>query len=322
MKSVYIVNPLPDTLSHYQDELVGMGSSLGLAFDIDARNTNSVEGLGRIAKILRSVYLVGSRMTRYLSKRSPILVLWPAFGYWDVLTWLVASWRRPIILVVHDVMPLRPLFGYSSLAIRAFGLVSRAGRYSIICHTDAAHHELFELTGVRALVLPHPIMPGKLEQSVAVQGSRRTIRVLGQYKQARDLEALKNLPYDLPNCDFEIIGRGWPAMDGWSVTNEFVSEERFDALVHSADCLVIPYATFYQSGVAVRALEGHTPVVCGDHPQIRFLFGEEWCGLVGDTGWTRAVSAALTVSKETLAQRHIDVCETVEQEWRRVISGV
>src|SRR4051794_30593323 len=118
----------------------------------------------------------------------------------------------------------------------------------------------------------------------------------------------------------EVKGRGWPPVPGWHVDDRFLTESEFDAAIASASCVVLPYARFYQSGVAVRCLELGTPVVAPPGEQISSLFGNEWPGLVhGDSDWTKATARALSVPRsEVLQLRDLELGRCVT-EWRQIL---
>jgi hypothetical protein len=135
--------------------------------------------------------------------------------------------------------------------------------------------------------------------------------VLGRYKNTRSLDALAAIAEQAADsCDLEIYGRGWPRLRGWSVSDRFVPEAEFAALVHTSDCVVIPYDHFFQSGVAVRCLEAAVPVVAPKHEHIAQLFGEEWVGTVRYGDWYSALVRALAVETAAITARR-QVAETM-----------
>ncbi|WP_396668819.1 hypothetical protein [Microbacterium sp. R86528] len=107
----------------------------------------------------------------------------------------------------------------------------------------------------------------------------------------------------LENVRYEAIGRGWPPIEGWNVRDEFVSESELDVLIDTADCIVIPYRRFYQSGIAIRALESCTPIVGPTNTSLDPLLGKTSRLLVAPgQPWTSAVRFALETGRAPMAQ--------------------
>lgn len=307
-----IVNPLPVALAHYERELTHC---------LEGRTTRvlsvpGIEGLRGIRRAQRGVGVVAGRLFR-IPPSDALVVLWPAFGYFDASTWVPSARRMRVILIVHDVDPLRRQFGYSATARNAFRTAVRAGSLRVVCHTDSAARRLATHTGVRATVLPHPMLepvagPGPGE------GNRPVVRVLGQYKSARDLEVLARLAQDgaAGGLDLEIQGRGWPPIEGWKVKPTFLDEASFADAVSTSSAIVIPYRGYSQSGVMVRAAEACTPAVGVDHEQIRFLYGKDWPGTVAVEGsWIAATHHAIA-ARGRVAERAAAAYEATLAAWR------
>ena len=117
-----------------------------------------------------------------------------------------------------------------------------------------------ELPAHPAVLTMHPILD---EQRLTPKTSRPSVVVAGQYKPARDLELLAQLGPRLRDAGWTttIVGRGWPPVPGWDVDDRFVPEDELDDLLGAAWALLLPYREYFQSGVAVRALENGTPTV-------------------------------------------------------------
>jgi hypothetical protein len=106
--------------------------------------------------------------------------------------------------------------------------------------------------------------------------------VCGQYKPARDLELLVSLAPELRSRGYRLVvaGRGWPKIAGCEVDDRFLSENDLDQRIAASAAVLIPYSHFYQSGIAVRALELGVPVLGPRHPFLMDLFGTQWPGLI------------------------------------------
>jgi len=144
--------------------------------------------------------------------------------------------------------------------------------------------------------------------------------VVGQYKPVRDMKLLESLAQPLHDRDYDplIAGRGWPDIPGWKVENGFLSESELDDVVAKAGCVLVPYREFYQSGIAVRALEAGRAIVGPDHPFLTSLYGADWPGLVHSdsvSSWVDAIGAAIAVSNDDLRARHGAYAAQVCQQW-------
>jgi len=310
MSTVTLVNPLPATLAHYQDEMLSTLDGTGVLPTVAHPSIEGRSALGKLAAVFSSL---GWRLRRS-RHAGTVLVLWPVFGYFDALTWLWSARRNRVVLIVHDVTPLRRQFGHSGFAHRAFRFAVRRGSLTVVCHTEAAAAELLALTGVEADVASHPILPAIGEHHPRVP----VVRVLGQYKTARDLTVLQTMGstgVGPTGYSLEIHGRGWPEVEGWLTSSGFVEEDAFDRLVAEAACVIIPYSKFYQSGVIIRCLENMTPVVSVRHPQVEALFGADWPGIVTEDDWVAAVGRAVAVPADMLARSLAEAQQLAATEW-------
>lgn len=313
---IKIVNPLPTTLAHYQKELITMLS--------DAAPDKRVEVLLEVGdrldstpkKIISAVSIVCRRWRYSRSEQSTFVIIWPLFGYLDVLTWLLVARNNNVVIIYHDPLPLRKQIGFSRLARTIFSRVAKATGIRALCHTQIAKNALLRETRIESLTAGHPLIrsrPAFREYGNAPAPMvRGPVTVLGQFKAARSLEPLVQISGSLSGrYDLRIVGKGWPAVSGWTVIDEFIDEDRFDSLVAESSCVVIPYDHFFQSGVAVRCLESRIPVVAPRHEHIEALFGVAWAGLVDpQTDWVQAIIA---VTGESL-----ELDETVERAYSQV----
>jgi hypothetical protein len=123
--------------------------------------------------------------------------------------------------------------------------------------------------------------------------------------------------YDSSAYELVVVGRGWPPLPGWRVIDFFVSEERFDAEIAKSDVVCIPYHDYYQSGVAVRAIESGIPVVGLRHEFLELLCGDDWGGIAEHPqelpdAVEVAASASLDVIS-TMASNYVSACRA---EWK------
>lgn len=311
--SLAIVNPLPLTLHHYCNELLDvLDSSSGGAQVVES---SAIEGHRSFAKARVTISLLLERV-RMRRPGSKTIVIWPAFGYFDAVTWLPLSLSSQVTLIVHDVMPLRKQFGYSSFARAVFRIATRWGKMRVLCHTPEAAAELKLVAAVNARVVSHPIFsPGN---EALLRGN--AVRVMGQFKEARAIEPLLAIAdRGVSDCTLEIYGRGWPPVQGWEVRDEFLPEREFDELLRTASCIVLPYQRFYQSNVAIRAIESQVPIVAVRHSQLIDLFGDQHPGFVEDGDWAAAVARAVSMDPSTLHLQSANARERAVREWREAL---
>jgi hypothetical protein len=83
-----------------------------------------------------------------------------------------------------------------------------------------------------------------------------------------------------------------------------------------AECVLVPYRDYYQSDVAVRAVEAGVPVVGLRHEFIVSLLGADWPGLVEAPhaeAWIHAIIAARSADVTEAARPFL---VNSEAEWR------
>jgi hypothetical protein len=149
----------------------------------------------------------------------------------------------------------------------------------------------------------------------------KKIRVLGQFKMDRDILGLRRLAVAAPSTwQLEIIGRGWPLIDGWQVTNAFVEEGAFGRLIAESDAVLVPYRRFFQSGVAVRALEGGVPVVGPHDSSLSELLGPDCPWLVRDGDWFTAVMSATGTKRDDVFASARMIYERVIAQWSQALT--
>lgn len=325
-REITIVNPLGGALSHYTNALATLLRASGAQVRVLSIDEPSVSGLGRVYWFLGYLELLrkvgrpgnGNRMSR-------TLVTWPVVGFLDLLL-VGAICGKSSAIVYHDPKPLVRSIGNGRATARLVSIFpSRPG---VVVHSSAAADAMHEFgLGASSDILAHPMLPPtRREDEAKPTGERRpAIRVLGQFKQDRDLEVLQSLAAQFSlECDLEIAGRGWPAVDGWNVDSRFVTEQELDDLVRSSDAIVIPYKRFYQSGIAIRALEAGTPIVGRAGTSLEDLYGSDSQLLVAEAGgmddsgshsWSAALHHAIRDGKREAHEAATAVFKAVVADW-------
>ncbi|MGN8048255.1 hypothetical protein ACTJKO_01100 [Curtobacterium sp. 22159] len=317
-RDAVVVNTLGGALQHYTRGLVDALGQAGGRVSVEHVDEPSVaggSGLGWLRRYVRALW-----SARRTARRSGavVVVTWPVLGHLDrLLVRVVLGRRTDMALVVHDPRPLVHARGYGPVARR---LGSLASRVRLVVHSDTADAALrADCPGVEPELLPHPVLPRRSAPRPRMPG-RPVVRVLGQYKPDRDLAVLTGIGERLGDSHrLEVIGRRWPSVPGWDVTDEFVSEERLDELMATADVVLVPYARFFQSGIAIRSLESGTPAVGPAGSSIADLYPDDRY-LAGDSvdSWCDAIVAATSADRgETLelAARADRTCRAAWAAW-------
>jgi hypothetical protein len=288
VKRPVILNPLPKALHHYEGVLRNEILGSLVEWRHASVEIGSVGIGGRLAALwgaLRAYLVLG------LSRRT-VMSLWPTFGLLDALAWRLVPGRGRRVVIVHDAVPLRRQFGYGRCS-RWLARLALGRRVQLAVHTQLAGDALRAHTLEPAWLAPFPV--GK--PSPTDRARSRSVLVAGQFKDARDtalMEALgQTLAGELPLL---VRGRGWPEIGGWDVDSRFLSEEELDAELRSAGVVLIPYERYFQSDIAVRAVESNTPIVALRHEFIEGLLGQDWPGLVDSPdpmAWVQAIDRTL-----------------------------
>lgn len=296
-RGVHIVNPLGGALAHYTKALDSLLTDIGVLVRVSSILEPSVSGEGRVSWLAQYLRLLMD--TRKSRKNEKILIVWPVLGFLDILFSRLLC-RQAVSIVYHDPKPLVRSTGTGRLVASFVALWPLKAK--VIVHSSVAADAMDDVgLGEGQAVLEHPMLPptGSSSTEVASRSSRPIVRVLGQYKQDRDMEVLRALSAELAGrYELEVVGRGWPSVTGWKVEARFVSESELDELIRSSDVVVIPYKRFYQSGIAVRALELGTPIVGRAQTSLSDIYGKESKLLVQDHDELDAYSRAWSIAVE------------------------
>ncbi len=319
-----IYDPIAQIQHHYQRELQGTLDRLGRPVDevVTVAAERSAGDSGRLRPLGQHV-----RAARRLvaTPRATTIVAWPLLGWLELPLW--ASGRSQAALIFHDPAGLRRQIGlgprYTRPARLAAGPGTRPPR--IITQSDAATRAVTE-AGFGRLVhqLLHPTLaPAPVESFATADG---TVSVLGQFKPARDLELLTRLGGALRARGLapKIFGRGWPELPGWEIDNRFLSEEELDKAVDSSAAVLVPYRDYFQSGIAIRAIERSTPVVGLRTSFLADLIGAASPGIVAPGGavadWLASIDAVLAMPAAEVAAVHADYACRADASWGRLLA--
>lgn len=319
MHDILYSDPIPSAQAHYQREVQDVFASAGRSTGL-ARWSRPAEGGRGVRGKCRMLANAVHNLTCARRAPEPVIQLWPTFGLLEARLW--ASERAPRYVVLHDPTPLRRQYGHSKRAARWASLASSTSRPTILVHSEAA--EIAAATVLPYHRIQHVLHPILSEQRHVDKSERPTVVVAGQFKPARDLGLLAELGARLRprGWDLRIVGRGWPRVPGWDVEDRFVAESELDDLLGRAWVFLLPYTSYFQSGIAVRALENGTPTVGESTDFLRGLLGSGHPGLVpvgsGADGYETALAAV--VSSGTLETHSVftDYRERSHASWRKI----
>lgn len=166
-------------------------------------------------------------------------------------------------------------------------------------------------------LVPHPMLKPKLAQQDVSE--LPLVRVFGQYKPDRDLESLAAVGRALGgSAVLEVYGRGWPNIDCWHVFPGFLDEKRLTELMVESSVILIPYKNFFQSGIAIRALELGIPFVGPRASVLADMVDQESPLLVHEGGshlWLDAVVHAVHHGKNEARDAGIRWREASVADW-------
>jgi glycosyltransferase involved in cell wall biosynthesis len=291
---VQIYNPLHDVLEYFVERLTESLQAGGIPTALLESRSGEV-GNDLSAKVLALAAHV-KNVRSYARSGGPTVVAWPLLGWWEAPLWRHRS--HVTLIAMHDP---RPLVRQNGLSPRSAAISARlAGSHWP--HLVTMSPEAYAVSASyypeeRIHLLPHPAnAPAQAGTGPATQ---QKVLVLGQYKPARDLDVMAAIAPSLRAAGWEltVAGRGWPTMPGWRVIDRFVPDSEFRELLDSASVLLLPYRYYFQSGVALRALEAGLPVVGRQTGFLVSVLGADFPGAVDDwddpRSWLTAVDAAV-----------------------------
>ena len=254
---------------------------------------------------------------------SPNVVAWPLTGWWEVPLWRHRTHKTYIAM--HDPEPLVAQNGLTAKsASRSAKLAGNKWPHLVTLSPEAYEVTTRFFDPDRVHLLPHPMRSPELGFATP---PGKSVLVLGQYKPARDLDVMASIASSLSAAGWSpiVAGRGWPKVPGWNVFNRFVSESEFHELLAAASAVLLPYKYYFQSGVALRALEAGVPVVGRSTGFLTTILGANFPGAVRDwndpTSWLDAVEAA-AASRTYQMSSAADYSIRGARQWRDLMFGL
>lgn len=322
-----LVNPLGGALAHYTHALAETLRSSGSEVRVHSLNEPSISGHSRFRWLMNYMGILRTvRSSADGVRATHTLVVWPVLGFIDLLL-VRAFCGSEATVVYHDPKPLVRAVGSDPFSARLISSLPDLPK--IVVHSEAAAEAMASLGfKVKVEQLAHPMLPPGEEDPKEKDRTQDlpVVRVLGQFKRDRDLDALAALAGQLgADVQLEIVGRGWPELEGWKVDSRFVSEVELDELMSTSSVILIPYVRFYQSGIAIRALESNTPIVGRAETSLADLYGrnsrllvagDPTTGVVNEQSWVEAVRYALAEGRGEAAQAAVAYHSVAVSEWK------
>lgn len=313
-------NPLPTALSHYARELEETLDRLSVGHErVASLPAEGLSGVrGRLTMLVNALCNASAGRKREV----PTVQIWPSLGLLEARLW--SSRRTRNLVVIHDPIPLRRQAGFDGLS--RWVANQRVSRYSprIVSHSDDALRVAQGLLpGYDHIKLLHPVLS---RQRSSAKTAEPTLVVAGQYKPQRNLELLMRLGPWLRSKGIRglILGRGWPDdLPGWVVSSRFVTEQELDVALASAWVVLIPYNLYFQSGIAVRALELGTVSISPRTSFFEELMGEDLIVEEASSlaGYRQAILAGLD-AMSTSSDRFDRYVSLVDENWGDMLGSV
>ncbi|MUL63467.1 hypothetical protein BOO86_03235 [Mycobacterium sp. CBMA 234] len=277
-------------------------------------------GANRLVKA-RALSAHVRNVRRYVHEGGPNVVAWPLTGWWEMPLWRHRTHRT--FIAMHDPEAVARQDGLTPLAAaNAIRLSGSRWPHLVTMSAEAFDAAANHVDPERIHLVPHPMRAPERGQALR---PRDSILVLGQYKPARDLEVMSVLAPALRAAGWTptVAGSGWPAVPGWDVIDRFVSETEFAELLGSAAAVLLPYKHYFQSGVALRALEAGVPTVGRSTGFLTAILGANFPGAVDNwndpDSWLNAVAAA-TGRREEQIRSAENYSECAAAAWRDLLS--
>ena len=311
---VNVVNPLPWVLRHYEKELSETLERVGWRLNLVSQRP--VERLGRLEMLCHAL------VNAIIGAGAGSIQIWPSSGLLEPLLWSLFS-RRASAIIFHDPQPLRTQRGFGKVS-RYLALRFHSSKIVLIVHGAKAERELRKaFPSARILVVGHPILSEPRTLDIATV--RHRVLVAGQYKPERDLDLLGRVGRALHGQGLtgRIVGRGWPAIDGWRVIDRFVTETELDNELAAAGVVLLPYRNYFQSNIAVRSVEIGTPVVGENTEFLVDLVGMGSHIYAHSATTEEIVASLLSAVLPSKGDCHIrDYQARIDSQWKAVLAEI
>lgn len=315
---VRIYSPLHNVSEHFVERLTESLGAGGIA-SVRLPSRNGEVGANSLAKV-QALGAHVRNVRRYVHSGAPNVVAWPLTGWWEMPLWRHRT--QQTFIAMHDPEAVARQDGLTPLAAASAIRLSGSRWPHLVTMSPEAFDAAVRHVGPdRIHLVPHPM---RVPEWVQGPAGRTSILVLGQYKPARDLDVMSVIAPALRAAGWTptVAGRGWPPVPGWNVVNRFISETEFADLLGSAAAVLLPYKHYFQSGVALRALEAGVPTVGRCTGFLTTILGPNFPGAVDNwndpDSWLQAVAAA-TTARESQIRAAESYSERAAAAWRDLL---
>lgn len=257
---------------------------------------------------------------RHVRAGGPNIVAWPLTGWCEVPLWRHRTHKT--LIAMHDPQPVARQDGLSpSTAMYSARLAGLRWPHLVTMSPEAYSITTQYFSPDKVHMAPHPMGTPVIDR---LSECGRSVLVLGQYKPVRDLDAMATMAPMLSAAGWSltVTGRNWPSIPGWTVTDRVVSEAEFRELLNAATVVLLPYRHYFQSGVAIRALEAGVPVVGRRSGFLTSILGADFPGAVADWdnpwSWLAAIEEAAEFGAQQL-QAATAYSQLGASRWRELI---
>lgn len=286
-------------MEHFVGQLTESLESTG-ASCVRLRSRQGEVGTDKRAKaIALAAHVRNARL--HVHDAGPNIVAWPLTGWCEVPLWRHRTHKT--LIAMHDPQPVARQDGLSpSAAMYSTRLAGARWPHLVTMSPEAYSVTTQYFSPDKVHMAPHPMCAPALTERT----TGRSVLVLGQYKPVRDLDAMAAIAPMLSAAGWSlrVAGRNWPSIPGWNVTDQVLTETEFRDLLNAATVVLLPYRHYFQSGVAIRALEAGVPVVGRRTGFLTSILGVDFPGAVEDwdspSSWLAAVEDAAEYRTEQL----------------------
>ncbi len=215
-----------------------------------------------------------------------------------------------IVWTVHNELPHELDFPEAFMRLR-IGIAALADR--VLVHNRAAMGIIraqCALDPAKLVLLPHPSYLGIYETEAetfarAPDWDSRRLLLFGMLRRYKGLETLIEAAEAAQGVAVDIVGEAFPgdhvetlvpriaATPGLTLTMRRVDDAELPGLLRSHRGLVLPYARFLTSGVALLAMSFGRPIIAPDVPQLREILPTSALPLLYPPGDTSALAARM-----------------------------
>lgn len=239
---------------------------------------------------------------RHVREGGQNIVVWPLLGWWEAPLWQHRSHNT--LIVMHDPLPVARQGGLSRSAAMCSARLARSRWPQLVTMSPEAYAETTQyFSHDKVHMAPHPMRTPAPDPR---RSAGHSVLVLGQYKPERDVDVMATMAPVLAQAGWSltVAGRNWPAIPGWNVIDRVLSEHEFRSFLGATSVVLLPYQRYFQSGVAVRALEAGVPVVGRRTGFLASILGSDFPGAVENWedphSWLAAVEAAAQSAAEQM----------------------